>query len=52
MKELLDWYKGEYEVLIADAKKLVGRQSESEKVVDGIVEGMRRELKRAMGKGI
>lgn len=50
MSELLEKYKGEYEALIADAKKLIVRQMESEKVLDGFVDGMRDELDRVMGK--
>lgn len=50
MSELLEKYKGEYEALIADARKLIGKQMESEKVLDGIVEGMKDELDRVMGK--
>ncbi len=52
MSELLDQYKGDYEKLIADARELIEKQKESEKVVDRIAAGMRGELKRAMGKGI
>lgn len=52
MSELLEKYKGEYEALIADTKKLIEKQRESEKVLDGIAAGMRGELKRAMGKRI
>lgn len=44
MSELLEKYKGEYESLIADTKKLIEKQRESEKVLDGIVDGMRGEL--------
>lgn len=51
MSELLERYKGEYEALIADTKKLIEKQRESEKVVDGIVDGMRGELERVVGKG-
>ncbi len=51
MSELLEKYKGEYEALIADTKKLIEKQRESEKVLDGIVEGMRGELDRVVGKG-
>lgn len=51
MSELLDQYKGEYEALIADARKLIEKQRESEKVLDGIVDGMRGELDRVVGKG-
>lgn len=50
MSELLERYKGEYESLIADTKKLIEKQRESEKVLDGIVDGMRGELDRVMGK--
>ena len=52
MSELLDQYKGDYEKLIADARELIEKQKESEKVVDRIAAGMRGELKRAMGKRI
>lgn len=44
MSELLEKYKGEYEALIADTKKLIEKQRESEKVLDGIVDGMRGEI--------
>lgn len=50
MSELLEKYKGEYEALIADTKKLIEKQRESEKVLDGIVDGMRGELDRVVGK--
>lgn len=50
MSELLEKYKGEYESLIADTKKLIEKQRESEKVLDGIVDGMRGELERVVGK--
>lgn len=44
MSELLEKYKGEYESLIADTKKLIEKQRESEKVLDGIVDRMKDEL--------
>lgn len=50
MSELLDQYKGDYEKLIADARELIEKQKESEKVMDRIAAGMRGELKMAMGK--
>lgn len=48
MSELLEKYKGEYEALIADTKKLIGKQRESEKVVDGIMARMRDELSQML----
>lgn len=48
MNELLEKYKGEYESLIADTKKLIEKQRESEKVMDGIVDGMRGELSQLL----
>ena len=42
--ELLNRYKGEYESLIEDAKQLVKKQKESDKIMDDLVENLRGEL--------
>ena len=42
--ELLNTYKKEYERLIQDSKKLIQKQKSSEKAVDKIINGLKKEL--------
>lgn len=42
--ELLNTYKKEYERLIQDSKKLIQKQKYSEKAVDKIINGLKKEL--------
>lgn len=41
---LLNTYKGEYESLIEDSKKLIEKQKNAEKVMDGIIKDCKNEL--------
>lgn len=41
---LLNTYKGEYESLIEDSKKLIEKQKNAEKVMDGIIKDYKNEL--------
>lgn len=52
MSELLEKYKGEYESLIADTKKLIEKQRESEKVLDGIVDSCENQLEQLMNENV
>lgn len=52
MSELLERYKGEYEALIADARKLIEKQRESEKVLDGIVDSCENQLEQLMNENV
>lgn len=52
MSELLEKYKGEYEALIADTKKLIEKQRESEKVLDGIVDSCENQLEQLMNENV
>lgn len=45
---LLDSYKGEYESLIADSKKLIEKQKQTEKVMNKITEDCKKELEHAI----
>ena len=42
--EMLNRYKGEYESLIQDAKQLIEKQKESDKIMNDLVEELRGEL--------
>ena len=42
--EILDKYKAEYELLIADSKKLLEKQRKSDKAMDKIINDCREEL--------
>lgn len=42
--EMLNRYKGEYEALIQDAKHLIEKQKESDKIMNDLVEELRGEL--------
>ena len=42
--ELLNTYKKEYERLIQDSKKLIQKQKSSEKAVNKIINGLKKEL--------
>lgn len=42
--EMLNRYKGEYESLIQDAKHLIEKQKESDKIMNDLVEELRGEL--------
>lgn len=52
MNELLEKYKGEYESLIAETKKLIEKQRESEKVMDGIVDSCENQLEQLMNENV
>ena len=48
--EILDKYKAEYELLIADSKKLIEKQKKTDETMDNIINDYRAELEGLINK--